>query len=165
MKHYQYEKKRFMVQVTITGIFCAILAMISIVFMVQGFMPAIMAIVFIVSVYTVFNTFIAKTTPETIDISKHQITFGAYNQEARYTISQLKEFRIREFPTSGKMYIRVNDYSLLKGRYWVQTKMFNDSKELFMELLDIEYTLHPESLKARARRVNTEYNEKAALNK
>ena len=52
----------------------------------------------------------------------------------------------------------MNGGGLLKGRYWLNTRNYNDGQELFRLLLDMEYEKHPESLKARARRVNTEYN-------
>ena len=34
-----------------------------------------------------------------------------------------------------------------------------DGKELFQRMTDIEYAKHPETIKARARRINTEYLE------
>jgi hypothetical protein len=68
---------------------------------------------------------------------------------------------IREFPSSGKMYLRVGKTTLLHGRYWLQTKVFTDGRELFQALLDIEYAKNPDTIKARARRVNTEYLENA----
>ena len=33
---------------------------------------------------------------------------------------------------------------LLKGRYWLNTKNYNDGQELFRLLLDMEYEKHPE---------------------
>jgi hypothetical protein len=89
----------------------------------------------------------------------------SFNRTDDYHLSQLKSFKIREFPTAGKMYLRMDGGGLLKGRYWLNTKNYNDGQELFRLLLDMEYEKHPESLKARARRVNTEYNTKVKKKK
>lgn len=72
-------------------------------------------------------------------------------------MKDIDSFLVREFPSSGKIYLRVNDASLVSGRFWIPTKMFNDSEELFSLLRDLEYKIHPDSLKARARRTNEEY--------
>ena len=57
------------------------------------------------------------------------------------------------------MYIRINDSSLFKGRYWLQTRVMTDGRELFQRICDLEFRIHPDTLKARARRVNSEYLE------
>lgn len=159
MKSYMYQKKLFFIEVTFTGIFCILIFIVSLILALQGYLSGLMIFVAVICLYQIWNTFISKSTPEEVVIDDDYISFSAYNRCDKYYFSEMKVLRIREFPTSGKMYIRVNDSNLLKGRYWVQTKQFENGKELFKTLLDLEYKLHPDTLKARARRVNTEYME------
>lgn len=161
MKSYMYDKKLFFVEVTFTGIFCILACFTCICLAIVGYLPQLMIFLAIIAIYNVWNTFISKSTSEEVVINKDFISFNAYKRCDKYILTEIKRLRIREFPSSGKMYIRINDSSLLKGRYWIQTKQFENGKELFHALLDIEYEMHPETLKARARRVNTEYIEAA----
>jgi len=120
----------------------------------------LMAIVLMVCWYTVFNTFIAKCTPNKVVINKNYLAFYIDEKETRYPLKSIKYLKIREFPSALKMYIRINDYGLMNGRYWIQGRRFDEGKELFHQLLDIEYSLFPNTLKAQARRTNTEFLEK-----
>lgn len=157
MKTYSFDKKTFMVEVTLTGIFAGGIMIYSLVNIVMGNAAVLFAIVLLVAAYTAWNDFISISNPDTVKINENSISFLAYGREHSYLLSDIKNFRIREFPSSGKIFLRVNKSGLLKGRYWIHTKMFDDGKELFDTLRDMEYNIHPDSLKARARRVNTEY--------
>lgn len=159
MKSYMYGKRSFFIQVTFTGIFCIIICFTCVLLAFVGYMPQMMLFFTLVAAYNVWNTFISKSTSEEVIIDDEYISFSAYNHCDKYLFSDIKKLRIREFPSSGKMYIRVNESSVLKGRYWIQTKQFENGKELFRALLDLEYKMHPDTLKARARTVNTEYLE------
>ena len=87
----------------------------------------------------------------------YQVSFELFGKSQSYKLSELKEFRVREYPSSGKMYLRVGDHNALHGRFWLSTKTFTDGQELFGRLRDLEYEIHPDTLKARARRTNEEY--------
>jgi len=159
MKTYTYDKTRYLISVTITGIFCVLLCLFALVMIALNKMRPLMALVLLVAGYTAFNYFVAKSTPSIVKINDKAISFYAFGREDTYPLKGLKQLTIREFPSNLKMYIRIGDYGLYKGRYWVQGKMFEDGKEMFRKLLDIEYKLFPNTLKARARTTNTEYIE------
>ena len=152
-------KKFFVVEVTLTGFLCLAASVVCPILAWQGVMPPVMIAFAIVAFYQVWNTFIAIANPESVTIDENSITFSAWGRNDRYEFDDLKEFRVREFPTAGKMYIRVNDHNLLHGRYWLQTHNMDDGRELFQIICDMEYKIHPDTIKARARRTNTEYLE------
>lgn len=157
MKIYTYDKKAYFMQVKFTGIFCILIACVMAYLAITNVMRGLMIFGMIIALYQVWNTFISNSTPEKVIIDEDSLTFSSFQKENRYVISEMKQLRIREFPSSGKLYIRIDNAGALHGRYWVQTRQFNDGKELFRTLLDIEYKKHPDTLKARARTVNTEY--------
>lgn len=165
MKTYVYDRMFYIIEIIITGIFCLLLAMASIFMAIKGVMPTLMIFTFLVSSYTAWNAFVSKSNPERIEVDERCISFYSFNKKVSYEIEDIEEFRIREFPTSGKMYLRINKHNILSGRFWVPTKMFNESKELFQTLIDIEYKIHPDSIKSRARTVNTKYLELKAQKK
>lgn len=159
MKVYQYDKRLFLIEVKVTGYFCIAVIFLCLYMALNNVAPGLMIMAALIAFYTVWNTFISHSNPEIVKFEENAISFSSFQKEDRYTFEDIKQFRIREFPSSGKMYIRINNSNLFKGRYWVQTSQFNDGKELFHKLLDMEYEMHPDTLKARARRVNTEYRE------
>lgn len=159
MKTYTYEKRYFVIEVLITGIISVAAVVLCPIIALQGFYPPIMGMLAIVGFYQTWNTFVAIANPETVTIDDETISFSAWGRTDSYRLDELTEFRVREFPSAGKMYLRINKHTIFKGRYWLQTKQFTDGAELFRRVCDMEYQLHPDSLKATARRVNTAYME------
>lgn len=160
-KTFLYEPPFYNIEVTFTGVFCAFVLVACIVFAITDtFIPRLLAIIFgCVAFYQVWNTFVSLSNPEKVSVDEEgdTISFSGFGRTDTYKISTLTTFLVRPFPSSGKTYIRVGDHNIFKGRYWVPTKMFSDGAELFQYLCDLEYKVHPDSLKARARTVNQEY--------
>ena len=165
MKRFEYDKTLYFIDVLLTGVVSLIVFLIAIALIVTNRMPALMFLVGIVAFYSFWNALVARVTPKEVDVTGDTLMLRSLNRTDDYHLSQIKSFKIREFPTAGKMYLRMDGGGLLKGRYWLNTKNYNDGQELFRLLLDMEYEKHPESLKARARRVNTEYNTKVKKKK
>ena len=160
-----YEPPFYHIEVTAVGVVCAVLLAACVWMAVTGagLGTELAVVVGVVCFYQVWNTFVSLSNPEKVivDDDAGTITFSGYGRSDTYVISELTTFLVRPFPSSGKTYVRVNDHSLVRGRYWVPTKMFNDSRELFDYLCDLEYRVHPDSIKARARNVNQEYIDNA----
>lgn len=161
MKTYTYEQPYYALEVVITGLFCLMLAILcGGAALAHIFLPQLLLVFFsIVALYQVWNTFIAIANPEKVVIEQDALTFSAFGRSDRFARKDIHELRIREFPTAGKMYVRINGGGFFHGRYWLQTKVMSDGSELFHRMLDMEYELHPNTIKARARRVNTVYVE------
>lgn len=157
MKTYTYIRRYFAIEVIATGIIALAALVICPLLAARNIMAGIMVVLMIPAAYQVWNTFIAIANPETVTLADDFIEFGAWGRHDRYELADVHEFRVREFPTAGKMYVRVNGGGLLRGRYWLQTRVMSDGRELFERICDMEYAMHPDSLKARARRVNSEY--------
>lgn len=156
---YSYLKRYFFIEVTLTGMVCLAALVVCPYLAYKGIVPGIMIVLMVPAAYQVWNTFIAIANPETVEIDEKAISFSAWGRTDRYAWSDVRSFRVREFPSAGKMYIRINDSSLFKGRYWLQTRVMTDGRELFQRICDLEFRIHPDTLKARARRVNSEYLE------
>lgn len=159
-KIFSYDKLLFFFDVKLTGGFSGIITVVCLYLGIVGRVNrGILFFIALIAFYTFWNSFIGKCNTQQVKISETTLSFESLGREDSYKIDEIKKIRVREFPTGGKMYIRINDYNLLKGRYWVQFKKFNDGQDLMRQILDIEYKIHPETLKARARRVNTQYLE------
>lgn len=160
MKVYFYEKKAFFCEVKFIGIFCIFITIASLYLAIKGFLTSLMLLICIVALYTVWNTFVSKSTPEKIVWDDDGITFSSFNRDDYYAWNDVKQLRIREFPKAGKMYVRFNNAGIFKGRYWLQTGRFSDGDELFNKMLSKEFEINPNSLKAQARRCYNEYQKK-----
>ena len=158
-KTFTYIKRFFVIEVILTGLISLGALIVCPLMAYRGVLPPVMIMLAIAAFYQVWNTFIAIANPEKVTITDDSIIFSCWGREDKYPFSELAEFRVREFPTAGKMYIRINNHNLFHGRYWLQTNQMTDGKELFRLICDMEYQIHPDTIKARARRINTEYLE------
>ena len=156
---YSYLKRYFFIEVTLTGIVCLAALLVCPYLAYKGIVPGIMIVLMVPAAYQVWNTFVAIANPQTVEIDDEAIAFSAWGRTDRYLWNDVTSFRVREFPSAGKIYIRVNNSGLLRGRYWLQTRVMTEGRELFQRICDREYKIHPDTLKARARRVNSEYLE------
>ena len=156
---YSYLKRYFFIEVTLTGIVCLAALLVCPYLAYKGIVPGIMIVLMVPAAYQVWNTFVAIANPQTVEIDDEAIAFSAWGRTDRYLWNDVTSFRVREFPSAGRIYIRVNNSGLLRGRYWLQTRVMTDGRELFQRICDLEYKIHPDTLKARARRVNSEYLE------
>ncbi|WP_300123282.1 hypothetical protein [uncultured Enterococcus sp.] len=157
MREYTYYKEYYIFDVLITGIISVLANLVSILLIFLNFYRPIMLLIAIVSLYSWWNIFIARVSPKKVVIDNKKVIFYSFGKTDEYDLENISKFQIREFPSAGKMYIRFNGGKLKKDRYWLNTKMYENGNELFKNLLDLEYEKHPETLKSRARRVNTEY--------
>lgn len=155
MTRYTYIKRYFAIEVVLTGAVSTAALVVCPLAAFSGFLPGVMVVLAVAALYQVWNTFIAIANPETVVIDGGAIAFSAWGRTDRYEAGEITEFRVREFPTAGKMYVRVNGGRLLRGRYWLQTRVMTDGDELFRRICDMEYAMHPDTLKAYARRSNS----------
>lgn len=164
-KEYIFDKKMFSIRVIYAGILSAIVFGIGIYSIGRGSsMEYLWMFVCFLCVYTVFTNFISISYPEKIVIDSNEISFSAFNKTHVYSRKELKGFKIKEQQLASRMYIRVNTPSLLKGRYWIDLRAYNDSKDLGKNLLEIEDIVHPNSLKAKIKRNNAMYLERKKKN-
>ena len=158
-KTYTYKEPYFTMEVKGEGFFCVFLlcACVWLTYTNAFNMWGLYVVFGIAALYQVWNTFIARCYSHSVTLDDEQISFELFGKTQSYKLSDLNEFRVREYPSSGKMYLRVGDHNALHGRFWLSTKVFEDGRELFDRLRDLEYQIHPDTLKARARRTNEEY--------
>ena len=155
MNEFKYNRLLYLFDVIITGIVAIGAFIASLVYFHSNL--SLLLLIGIVCIYTIWNSFVSKVHPEKIVIKENEIVFESFNSKDRYYIDGTDRFQLREFPSSGKLYLRIGNEQLQKGRYWINTKNYNNGKELFQLFRDLDYKINPDSLKSKARRVNTEY--------
>ena len=158
MNEFKYNRLLYLFDVIITGIVAIGAFIASLVYFHSNL--SLLLLIGIVCIYTIWNSFVSKVHPEKIVIKENEIVFESFNCKDRYYIDGTDRFQLREFPSSGKLYLRIGNAQLQKGRYWINTKNYNNGKELFQLFRDLDYKINPDSLKSKARRVNTEYLQK-----
>ncbi len=148
-KTYVYEPKGYQFRIVIIGyIMIAIALTLAVLFVLD---PTQFIYLFGVcaAVYGALNTFVFKSNPKEVVIDDETISFVSFG-EAKYDISKLKTFNVREF-ANASFYIRVEEEGGRHGRYWVQYYYFEEREELINELYCIEKRVHPNTLKFRGR--------------
>jgi hypothetical protein len=150
-KEYIYDPKSYFTRIILVAVFCAAIFVFSLWMIafnaaVRGFF----AVTALAAGYTVWNTFISRSNPRRIILEEDGISFESFGKTDTYFFDDITTFLAKDFRGSGKIFLRVNNHNLFRGRFWIHTREFNDSDELFLFLLKLEYKTHPDSLKARA---------------
>lgn len=147
---YYMKDSRYMAETILPGILSIGILLLALFNMVSlGSIVNIWLIIAIVCFYNVFNSFLTLSNPKTVMFSNNEIIMGAGRRQEEYDIPSITSFNVREFPSSGLIYMRINP-SLLKGRYWIKTYKYEEGKELFTRLRDIDFYKNPDSLKSYA---------------
>lgn len=166
MKQYIYRKKYYDFKVVYIGYFVIAIALYAIYNLLSS-VSALWIFVLLICAYQIINTFFSLANPQEIDISDRYIEFKGMGKSHLYNWNEVKDFRVKEFVSAKKIYLRINkdDFSLLKGRYWIDCMYFNDSDELFMYFVRKEDELHPDTIKAYAHRSSMTPEQKEKANK
>lgn len=152
-KTYLYDPGHFTWEVTVQGIICIVLAVMSIVLMVTQNWPAgLMVVVCVVSFYGAIKTFVSKSYPSGVTLTNESISFSCYGATTTYQLADVHAMRVREYPADLRMYVRMDNDTFLRGRYWIRGRWFSDGEELFKRICELELKVNPDSLKAQARR-------------
>jgi len=150
-KAYVYNPREYFWKVTLTGLVAAAVLVVSAYMIVtRSDLRILFAFVALVAGYTVLNTFVVRTYPSQIILEEDGISFHAYGRTTKYRFDEINSFLVKDWRGSGRMYIRINDSNMLRGRYWLYLRRCNDGDELFLYLLKLEYKTHPTSWKAKA---------------
>lgn len=156
-KTYTYLEPYFTIEVTATTAFCALVVVAVAYLMVHGgfwLSDGVLALFGVAAIYQVWNVVVSRANPRTVtyDEGGDTLEFSLYKVTHSYHVPELKSLLVRSNPQSGIMFLRVGEPTPLRGRYWVPTRLFSDGKELFDLILDLEYRVDPNSLRAQARR-------------
>lgn len=153
-KKYYYNKTRYSIRVLGIGYFAIFLCLYGLYLMfTTGISVPNIALVFI-DLYIIYETFITCANPNEVIISDKKIVFKDPRHKDEYYWSEIKDFRVKELPDRKQVYIRINkdNFNFFKGRYWVYCLYFNDCDELYKFFCAKEMEIHPDTIKAYARR-------------
>lgn len=149
-KEYSYNPRHYLIQITITSLFCVGLFFMALYMILLNVYRGLFCLVALGSLYTAWNAFISRANPSKVVLEEDGISFFSFGKTVKYLFNDITVFLVKDFRYSGKVFLRINKHNSFKGRYWINTKEFNDSDELFLFLLKLEYKTHPDSLKSRA---------------
>lgn len=155
-KTYHYNDKNYLRKVKFTGAYAGVIGLFAAGYFLFFELNFLLVPVIIVCLYTYWETYVSISNPQDVTVTKDSITISGCGQVHTFLWKDIKSFRCKEFYSAKKIFLRINKTSLTKGRYWIACAQFNDSDELFNFLLDKEYELHPNAMKAVARRTNEE---------
>ena len=155
-KTYTYRENLYTRKVKFTGAYAGVLGLAAAAYFLFRGMNFLLVPVMIVCFYTYWETYVSLANPQEIVINDKSITFKGCGQIHSYLWKDIYSFRVKEFVTSRKIFLRINKTDMRRGRYWINCMYFNDTDELYMFLRDKEYEIHPNSVKAIARRTNEE---------
>jgi len=150
-KTFTYREVLYKRRVKFTGAYCGVIGLFAAIslFWSKNFL---LIGVIVVCAYTYWETYGALSNPGEIKIDEQGITFSGCGMTNSYKWKDIYNFQMKEFPTAQKVFLRVNEASLKRGRYWINYGCFDDGQELYLFLRDKEYEIHPNSIKSRARR-------------
>lgn len=153
---YEYDARRYLFDVKMPVILAALAIPVAGTLAANGILAPIMVGVIVLSLYILFNTLIAKTYPQTVELSATELSLTSFGRTDTYRVTDISRLQVRENGMTRSTYIRVNGGGLLRGRYFVGCGDLydadgNKAEALFRFLLDTEARLDPDNLRVRAR--------------
>ncbi len=145
---YKYDEKRYLFAVTIPTIFMFIILVYSLMLNIKDPQINIYTLYIIVCIYGISNNLISVSNPKMIIDDGKQIKFYSFGRTHEYEWEQIKRIRIKEF-YNKKIYLRIDNPGLLKGRYWIKSAMYNNGEELYIKLKNLEEKLHQDTMEFR----------------
>ncbi|MBS7157455.1 MAG: hypothetical protein KH040_00930 [Collinsella sp.] len=153
---YTYDPHRYLFDVRVPAVLSAIAMPVSILMLVANYLVPVAVIFLVVSIYTLFNTLVAKTYPQIVALDETELSLTSFGRTDTYRIDEIDRLQVRENGMTRNAYIRVNGGSLLRGRYFVGCGDMYDAdgvkaEDLYRFFLETEARLDPDNLRVRAR--------------
>lgn len=156
LKQYQYKPSCFFVQVTLPGIFTALIGLFSIYQMIVSDYGPAYGFVLLVAIYHVWNTFVSVSNPEKISVNANKILFHAYGKEHSYDLDEIEHFYMRMIGGRKRIYLTINHGGIFRGRYWIRLEEFSENTEVEEKLSQMEAQIHPNSILVEAKKQGKE---------
>ena len=158
-KTYTFEDPYFTVEVPVTTAVCAVAAVWCTYHAIRGdfLTPALLLFFVAAGIYQVWNVLVSAAYPHHVIVDDESISFCLYNRCDRYVVDEITDLHVRANVRNGRLFIRIDNPTIFRGRYWVNTQDFTDGRELFDYVVDLECKVNPEGLRAKAMRSNEEY--------
>ena len=150
MHTYEYDSNVYFRKITVTAGFCAFIFLYSIFQFVTGENPLLWVGAAVVSGYFVWETFVSIANPSKVEVDEKGITFSAYKKSHHYDWTEIRKFRCKPLASGTKMFVRVNEAGIFRGRYWVNCYYYSEGDKLFKFLYEKEIEVDPQGLKAMA---------------
>lgn len=152
LKIYKYDYQRYFFSIVIPTFFMFGILIYGILNNLRTLSFNIYTLCIIITVYGLFNNIISLSNPSKIIDNGKEIKFFSFGRVHTYSWEKVKYIRVREF-YGRKIYLRIDNPSLIKGRYWIKTAMYNDGHELYEKFKELERELHPNLLKFRTKKI------------
>lgn len=150
MRTYEYDSNVYFRKITVTACFCVFIFAYAVFELATGENPLLWIGALVVSGYFVWETFISIANPSKVEVDEKGITFSAYSKAHHYEWSEIRKFRCKPLASGTKMFVRINEAGIFRGRYWVNCYYYSEGEKLFKFLFDKEIEVDPQGLKAKA---------------
>jgi hypothetical protein len=85
---------------------------------------------------------VALSHPTSVIINDTSLEFHAFNRHHTFNLEEITRINVRKVSRGRRLYLRLNDASLLKGRYWLHLDHMSDAQgclEFFEKLMDVRH--------------------------
>ncbi len=152
MSIFEFNKRDYNWKVNVPGAFGIVASLAAIVQLLVNPSSYVWYFILLVGAYTAINAFVSLSNPEIVEIRKNKLVFKAHGKVHEYDLRKIESYRVKEFHQAKKLFIRIDDAGMLKGRYWVNCYYFNNRDELYRSLVELEYRIDPSGLKSMVKR-------------
>lgn len=131
MKTYTYKNVRYLMAVKLPAFLMLVSFLYSMLILSEKPKSALYFIVAVCSLLVFLNFVITLSFPEVIKDDDNEIQFCSFGRKHTYYWNDVKKMKVKEINFAKKIYLRIGDNTLLRGKYWIDIEMFNDGKELY----------------------------------
>lgn len=98
---------------------------------------------FILGSVLLFDHGVALSHPTSVTLTDTSIQFHAFKRTHEYQFKDITRINVRKLSRGRRLYVRINEASLLKGRYWCHLDHMNDATQLTTFLESLMEERHP----------------------
>lgn len=142
-RHFTLDRPHALLAVILPTLVFAITSIYGIVGLITGTDVAWFGALFGLGLLLFLDHFVALSHPTNVIIDENTLQFRAFWWHHTYTIENITRINVRPVSRGLRMYVRLNDAGLLKGRYWLHLDHMSDAKELKDFLENLMNERHP----------------------
>ena len=143
MKVYKYDPTRYMMGVIIPTYFAAGVLVYALIQAIIGNNTGWFVLISIFCASYVLDNLIADTRPKEISDDGEYLCLRGFGKEHVFKWDEIKKLRIRQYTFTKKIYIRIGETTIVKGRYWLDLSIYSSGDEILQKFKKYEDILNP----------------------
>ncbi|RRF89238.1 MAG: hypothetical protein DUD33_08070 [Coriobacteriaceae bacterium] len=123
---YTYDRRRYTIDVLLATYVSVVGLPLAVVLLSLGVLAPLMLLLAVVCGYSLLNAFVAHAYPRKVTFDGSSVAFESFGHVDSYPAGSIERLRVQRYPDCMRLYLRVNNASPLRGRYFLHCEDLYD---------------------------------------